>query len=91
LTTHYIEEAEFLADRVILINKGRILKEGRPGELMAEVGSWAVDASGQGELITSYFQSRDEAAAHIAGSRESLTIRRVNLEDAYLKATGSKI
>ena len=90
LTTHYIEEAEFLADRVIFINKGRIVKEGRPGTLMAEVGQWAVDAADDGELFTSYFDSRDEAMAFIA-RRESLTIRRVNLEDAYLKVTGSKI
>ena len=90
LTTHYIEEAEFLADRVIFINKGRIVKEGRPETLMAEVGQWAVDAADNGELFTSYFHSRDEAMAFIA-HRESLTIRRVNLEDAYLKVTGSKI
>ena len=91
LTTHYIEEAEFLADRVIFINNGRIIKEGRPAALMAEVGQWAVDVADNGKLLSGYFNSRNEALAYIADRRESLTIRRVNLEDAYLKVTGSKI
>ena len=34
LTTHYIEEAEQLCDRLALINKGRIVKTGTPKELM---------------------------------------------------------
>ena len=33
LTTHYIEEAELLCERVAIINKGKIIKEGSPGEL----------------------------------------------------------
>lgn len=33
LTTHYLEEAEALADRVILINQGRIIKEGKVADI----------------------------------------------------------
>lgn len=33
LTTHYMDEAQHLADRVIVIAKGRIVAEGKPGEL----------------------------------------------------------
>ncbi len=33
LTTHYLEEAEVLADRIILINKGRIIKEGSVADI----------------------------------------------------------
>jgi ABC-2 type transport system ATP-binding protein len=36
LTTHYIDEAEFLADRVAIIAKGKIVAEGRPDELRAQ-------------------------------------------------------
>jgi len=38
LTTHYMDEAEFLADRVAVIVKGEIVAEGSPGELMAAAG-----------------------------------------------------
>ena len=35
LTTHYLEEADALADRIVLINKGRITAEGTPAEIKA--------------------------------------------------------
>ncbi len=39
LTTQYLEEADQLADRIAIIDKGRIVREGRPRDLKAEVGS----------------------------------------------------
>ncbi len=33
LTTHYLEEADALADRIVVINKGRIIAEGTPAEI----------------------------------------------------------
>jgi len=36
LTTHYMEEAERICDRIILIDKGKILCEGRPADLINE-------------------------------------------------------
>lgn len=35
LTTHYLEEADRLADRIVIINQGRVIVEGRPGALKA--------------------------------------------------------
>lgn len=42
LTTHYMDEAEFLADRVAVIVKGEIVAEGSPGELMAAAGDMLI-------------------------------------------------
>ena len=39
LTTHYLDEAEHLADRVAVLAKGRIVAEGTPAELRARAGS----------------------------------------------------
>jgi len=36
LTTHYLQEADALADRVVVINKGQIIAEGTPGEIKAQ-------------------------------------------------------
>ena len=36
MSTHYIEEAERLADEVALMAQGRVIARGRPGELIAE-------------------------------------------------------
>ncbi|MGH8307834.1 MAG: ABC transporter ATP-binding protein [Gammaproteobacteria bacterium] len=33
LTTHYIEEADALADRIVVINRGRVIAEGTPAEI----------------------------------------------------------
>ncbi len=39
LTTHYLEEAEILADRVAIMNRGRIIAQGTPEELKERYGS----------------------------------------------------
>lgn len=37
LTTHYIEEADALADRIVVINRGRVIAEGAPAEIKRTV------------------------------------------------------
>ncbi|HLI31927.1 MAG TPA: ATP-binding cassette domain-containing protein [Solirubrobacteraceae bacterium] len=44
LTTQYLEEADVLADRVGIIDRGRIVAEGAPADLKAEIGRPAVEA-----------------------------------------------
>lgn len=39
LTTHYMEEAEYLGDKVVIIEQGRIAAEGTPQELISKVGA----------------------------------------------------
>jgi ABC-2 type transport system ATP-binding protein len=38
LTTHYLEEADALADRIAVINRGEIMAEGTPAEIKAQTG-----------------------------------------------------
>jgi len=42
LTTQYLEEADHLADRIALIDHGKVIAEGTPGELKASAGSGAL-------------------------------------------------
>jgi ABC-2 type transport system ATP-binding protein len=47
LTTHYLEEAQALADRVAIVKDGRVLAIGPPGELMARPPARPPGASGE--------------------------------------------
>ena len=91
LTTHYIEEAEYLADRVAFIHEGRLVRLGTPKEITASLGDWAVDRFGESEIETKYFQQRDEAHQYISENNFEFTMRRVNLEDAFLALTGKRV
>jgi ABC-2 type transport system ATP-binding protein len=91
LTTHYIEEAEFLADRVAFLDKGSIVVVDTPEALMNQMGTWALDRLKEDDMETLYFNDRKEANDYIAAHKDSFTLRRVNLEDAFLALTGKKV
>ena len=50
LTTHYMEEAEALADRVGIIDHGQLVVEGRPGDLVRQMGADVVTLAGNGDV-----------------------------------------
>ncbi|SBW03415.1 Nod factor export ATP-binding protein I [uncultured Alphaproteobacteria bacterium] len=91
LTTHYIEEAEFLADRVAFLDAGQIRALDAPQALIARVGGWAFDRLGPEGMTTQYFADRATAQAAIAADADGLTLRRANLEDAFLTLTGKAV
>ncbi len=91
LTTHYIEEAEFLADRVAFLDNGRIVTIESPEKLMSDIGNWAIDWLTDDGINTAYFEDRDSAARSSEAGHNGFTLRRVNLEDAFLSLTGKKV
>jgi len=91
LTTHYIEEAEYLAGRVAFIDRGRIVAVDQPETLVRRMGSWAVDRLVDNELQTECFPDRAAAKQSAADFPGRVTIRRVNLEDVFLDLTGRKV
>ena len=50
LTTHYMDEAEQLSDYVYIIDHGRIVKEGKPDELVREIGDDSIRLQGAGNI-----------------------------------------
>lgn len=91
LTTHYIEEAEFLAERVAFLDEGRIVALDSPRSLMSRLGAWALDKVTNGDMQTAYFQSREEANAHVGEHEGSFSLRRVNLEDVFIAVAGKRV
>ncbi|OPY62148.1 MAG: Daunorubicin/doxorubicin resistance ATP-binding protein DrrA [Syntrophorhabdaceae bacterium PtaU1.Bin034] len=91
LTTHHIEEAEVLADHVVIIDRGRVIAEGSPGELIARSGKVAVDYSGHGGTETAFFETREDAAGFVSKLDGHTTIRHANLEDVFIRLTGRRV
>ena len=94
LTTHYIEEAESLCNRVSFIEKGKIIAEGTPEELAHKMGRFTVEYYGTDHNTKdAYFEDRASADEFSKQFDESytVTLRRTNLEDAFVEMTGNRI
>jgi ABC-type multidrug transport system ATPase subunit len=90
LTTHYLEEAEALADRVAVLAKGRLIAQGSVDEVRALVSRKSIscittihpDAIREWPGVTSVFV--DERRTHIAVSDAESVARRLLVEDLAL-------
>ncbi len=92
LTTHYIEEAEILCDRVGILSRGRLIALDTPKNLKAMVGEYVVEFSKEdGSIEWVICKDREEAHKVAMGINNSVTIRKSNLEDVFIKLTGERI
>ena len=93
LTTHYIEEAEALCDRVGIINKGKIIALDEPKKLCENVGNVAVEYMDEGKTRYRYFKTDEEAKEFVSNLNNvsNVTIRATNLEDVFVEMTGSSV
>lgn len=89
LTTHYIEEAENLCQRVAIINKGQLVDLDTPDSFCQRMGRVAVEWSDEAGRQYRFFDTRREAA-EFAGTLEEAHIRRSNLEDVFIELTGRR-
>ncbi len=98
LTTHYLDEAQALADRVAIIKDGRILVEGAPRELGADGGAGApyrvAYRNGNGHQVEQQTDDPTTLLHELTGGAlargerlEGLTVSRPTLEDVYLELT----
>jgi len=95
LTTHYLDEAEELADRVAVINAGKIIEVSTPallgGRSTAKATvSWMSPTGIQIEESDNPTSVVAKLAAKFGGEIPELTITRPSLEDIYLKMIGGQ-
>ena len=91
LTTHYMDEAEALCDRVAIIDHGRSVRMGTPIELCESIGKWAVEYVGDdGDKVFRYFSDWEESRAFMDSLPRDMPTasRATNLEDVFLELTG---
>jgi ABC-2 type transport system ATP-binding protein len=92
ITTHYIEEAEVLCDRVCILFKGSLISLDTPGNLKSSVGEYIVEfIDAEGRLVQDICKNREDAHEIARQKNSSVTIRKTNLEDVFIKLTGGRI
>jgi len=94
LTTHYLEEAERLADRVAVVRDGEIVALGRPAELTSAQPATEIRYRRNGEEVvtqteepTKLLHELTSRAIEAGHELEGLEVRRASLEDVYLSLT----
>jgi ABC-2 type transport system ATP-binding protein len=94
LTTHYIEEAEALCQRVGIVHQGHLIALGTPSELRQSVGMVTVEVlAGGASTRYEHFADRDAAIAYVRGLSSNIktVIRDSSLEDVFVNLTGTKV
>jgi len=113
ITTHYMDEAAELCDRIFIMDNGKIIEQGKPSELVKKhVGDDVLEFDMNEKLVQSLKAELPDAVFETFGERvhvftsqahgvfercleahpaTNVTIRNANLEDVFLKLTGSKL
>jgi ABC-2 type transport system ATP-binding protein len=93
-TTHYMEEAERLCDRVAIVDHGRLLAVGTVAELVAAHGGpsalVAETSAGEVRLVTAD-PLRELNRLAVSGPVRSFRVERARLEDVFLHLTGRRL
>jgi ABC-2 type transport system ATP-binding protein len=94
LTTHYLDEAEQLADRVAVLRNGVIVREGSPADLTGGIVETEIRYRRGGEEVVEHTKDptrrlHELTAEALARGEElaELEVRRPSLEDVYLELT----
>ncbi len=91
LTTHYIEEAENLCNRVAILHQGKRIAFDSPSNLCRGLGEYVVEWRQGEDPEGRFFADRLAAAQFAAQLSTAATIRRSNLEDVFIELTGRKV
>ncbi len=94
-TTHYMEEAQRLCDRVMIMDHGKTLAFGTVDALIAEHGGDAVlvieDRTGEVERRFTKNSAEEVRAVLSNGEAATVTVERPNLEGVFLNLTGRSL
>jgi len=94
LTTHYLDEAQELADRVAIIKDGSLVAQGPPSELSPTSAGYRVSYLSEGRRVEHQTVDPTDLLHRLTGDAiargerlQSLEVARPTLEDVYLELT----
>jgi ABC-2 type transport system ATP-binding protein len=94
LTTHYLDEAEQLADRVAVLSRGKIVASGTPAELTGAMPATEIRYRENGREVVLQTDEPTRVLNELTGNAlanrrelEGLVVRRPSLEEIYLSLT----
>ena len=97
LTTHYLDEAQQLADRVAVLRDGLIVRQGSPADLIGDTRTTEIRYVRNGEVVTvstteptRLLNELTTEALAVGHELERLEVRRPTLEDVYLELVGEE-
>lgn len=89
LTTHYMDEAEMLCDRIGLMNNGALLVTDTPRNLQITAGSYMVETPQPDGIQRTLCHDRQQAE-ELASLAAGAILRPASLEDAFIALTGQE-
>ena len=90
LTTHYMEEAQNLCNRVAFLNTGKLDEINTPANLIEQLGSYAVDISDPSGIKSSFYSTKQEAIEYLSSLSAEASLRRTTLEDVFIEHAGRR-
>ncbi|MCT4620351.1 MAG: ABC transporter ATP-binding protein [Marinisporobacter sp.] len=92
LTTHYIEEAEYLCDQIGLMDQGKIFYCNTSKNLKNNLGQFTVEYFNKDKTTEyKYFDSMEEAKDYAHSLQDHYILRNTNLEDVFYNFTNRKV
>ncbi len=91
LTTHYMEEAQVLCERVAMMDRGRIEETDSPEGFIEKLGAFAVDEMTDVGTVTRFFHEKSDAMDFADRIEHSFKLRDTSLEDVFVERVGRKL
>ncbi len=88
LTTHYIDEAQYLCQEIALIEKGKVARLDTPDALIRELGEVAIDEFDGDHTKSAFFSSKEAALDYASKLENKFVLRNTTLEDVFLNVAG---